>query len=86
MRYHQRIIEPLNRAAFETQAGATTRVENAICADEGYLRHESQGPLWALCSWRSHGTKIAILESKLRSGTSKTKQLYNFLCFKCRSA
>ena len=29
----------------------------------------------AFGSWRSNGTKLAILESKLRSGTSKTKQL-----------
>ena len=31
---------------------------------------------WNLhCSWRSHGTKSAILESKLRTGTSKTKKM-----------
>ena len=42
---------------------------------------------WALCSWWLHGTKTAILESKLRTGTSKTKQLnLNFLCFMCPSA
>ena len=28
---------------------------------------------WALCTIRSHGTKLYILVSKLRSGTSKTK-------------
>ena len=28
---------------------------------------------WALCTIRSHGTKLNILVSKLRSGTSKTK-------------
>ena len=31
--------------------------------------------LWALCSKRSHGTKCAMLESKLRTGTSKTKKM-----------
>ena len=30
---------------------------------------------WALCSWRSHGTKSTMLESKLRTGTSKTKKM-----------
>ena len=30
---------------------------------------------WALCSWRSHGTKSAMLESKLRTETSKTKKM-----------
>ena len=33
---------------------------------------------WALWSWRSHGTKTVILESKVRTGTSKTKQLIFF--------
>ena len=28
---------------------------------------------WALCTIRSHGTKLYILVSKLRSGTFKTK-------------
>ena len=38
------------------------------------------------CSWRSHGTKTAMLESKLCIGTSKTKQLnLNYLCFRCPS-
>ena len=31
--------------------------------------------LWALCTTQSHGTKLYILVSKLRSGTSKTMQL-----------
>ena len=31
---------------------------------------------WALCSWRSHGTKSAMLESKLSTGTSRTKRLH----------
>ena len=31
---------------------------------------------WALCSWRSHGTKSAMLESKLSTGTSGTKRLH----------
>ena len=30
---------------------------------------------WALCTIRSHGTKLHILMSKLHSGTSKTMQL-----------
>ena len=30
---------------------------------------------WALCTTQSHGTKLYILVSKLRSGTSKTMQL-----------
>ena len=30
---------------------------------------------WALCSWRSRGTKSAMLESKLRTGTSTTKKM-----------
>ena len=30
---------------------------------------------WALCKTQSHGTKLYILVSKLRSGTSKTMQL-----------
>ena len=31
---------------------------------------------WALCSKRSHGTKSAMLESKLSTGTSRTKRLH----------
>ena len=34
---------------------------------------------WALCSWRSHGTKSTMLESKLRTGTSKTKKMQIYL-------
>ena len=34
-----------------------------------------ESPQWALCTIRSHGTKLHILVSKLHSGTSKTKQL-----------
>ena len=30
---------------------------------------------WALCTTQSHGTKLYILVSKLRSGTTKTMQL-----------
>ena len=41
---------------------------------------------WALCSWWSHATKTAILESKLRTGTSKTKHLnFNFFVLFCMS-
>ena len=31
---------------------------------------------WALCSSRSHGTKFAMLESKLSTGISRTKRLH----------
>ena len=31
---------------------------------------------WALCNWRSHGTKSAMLEIKLSNGTSRTKRLH----------
>ena len=31
---------------------------------------------WALCSLRSHGTKSAMPESKLSTGTSRTKRLH----------
>ena len=34
---------------------------------------------WALCSWRSHGTKSTMLESKLRTGASKTKKMQIYL-------
>ena len=33
-------------------------------------------PLWALCSWRSHGTNSAMLESKLSTETSRRKRLH----------
>ena len=36
----------------------------------------SSGKQWVLCSQRSHGTKSALLESKLSTGTSRTKRLH----------
>ena len=40
-----------------------------------FLYISAISPGWALCTTQSHGTKLYILVSKLRSGTSKTMQL-----------
>ena len=37
------------------------------------VRSKDAQKQWPLCTIRSHGTKLYILVSKLRSGTSKTK-------------